>query len=235
MDIIYDLGFHDGSDTDYYLKKGYSVVAVEANTKLAETGLSKFSDSENFKIYNAAIFLEMNCMIKFYENTKHPDWGTCDVDKIKYWNHDDIEIHDVPTVNLQYIYEMNGTPHYIKTDIEGLDYLVLEQLLASNLERPKYLSFELSRFDYYKTFSMLYLLGYTKFKLVNQAMNDGKIDASINYIFGKYHSSLFGDDLFRDGYLTFDEALTQYMKYKELKSIDNVNLALGWIDIHASR
>jgi hypothetical protein len=33
--------------------------------------------------------------------------------------------------------------------------------------------------------------------------------------------------------LTFDELLTRYIKYKELKQFDNVELALGWLDVHA--
>jgi hypothetical protein len=29
-DLIFDVGFHRGEDTDFYLKKGFRVVAVEA-------------------------------------------------------------------------------------------------------------------------------------------------------------------------------------------------------------
>jgi spermidine synthase len=34
--LIYDIGMHDGSDSEFYLRKGYRVVAVEANPKLVE-------------------------------------------------------------------------------------------------------------------------------------------------------------------------------------------------------
>jgi hypothetical protein len=30
-DLIYDLGMHRGGDTQFYLEKGFRVVAVEAN------------------------------------------------------------------------------------------------------------------------------------------------------------------------------------------------------------
>jgi hypothetical protein len=33
--LIYDFGMHDGADTDYYLRKGFRVVAVEADPLLA--------------------------------------------------------------------------------------------------------------------------------------------------------------------------------------------------------
>ena len=37
-DLIYDVGFHHGEDTAYYLKKGFRVVAFEAHPRLAEKG-----------------------------------------------------------------------------------------------------------------------------------------------------------------------------------------------------
>lgn len=33
-DLIFDLGMHHGHDSEYYLKKGFQVVAVEANPLL---------------------------------------------------------------------------------------------------------------------------------------------------------------------------------------------------------
>ena len=35
MDLIYDVGAHQGEDTDFYLRKGFRVVAVEADPVLA--------------------------------------------------------------------------------------------------------------------------------------------------------------------------------------------------------
>ena len=41
-DLIFDFGMHDGSDTAYYLRKGFRVVAVEANPELVAAGQSRF-------------------------------------------------------------------------------------------------------------------------------------------------------------------------------------------------
>jgi len=38
--LIYDVGAHKGEDTEFYLKKGFSVVAIEANPALC-LGLTK--------------------------------------------------------------------------------------------------------------------------------------------------------------------------------------------------
>jgi hypothetical protein len=41
---MYDVGFHRGEDTAFYLKKGFCVVAFEAHPRLAEKGRAMFAD-----------------------------------------------------------------------------------------------------------------------------------------------------------------------------------------------
>src|SRR5262245_43578507 len=43
-DLIYDVGMEDGTDTGFYLKKGFRVVAVEADPELASRARERFSD-----------------------------------------------------------------------------------------------------------------------------------------------------------------------------------------------
>ncbi len=43
--IVYDIGANNGDDTDYYLKKGLRVMAIEANPVLAAGIAHRFSDS----------------------------------------------------------------------------------------------------------------------------------------------------------------------------------------------
>jgi FkbM family methyltransferase len=229
--LIFDLGFHNGDDTDYYLKKGAKVIAVEANPDSVGAGLFRFEEeiSNGQLILLHALFCnEKDSLKSFYLNDEHSDWGTGDFERTKFlegkWH-----FIQVPTVNLQHLIQEYGTPQYIKTDIEGFDPLVLKQLFSAFCH-PKYLSFELSRFNYWEFFSYLHLLGYSEFKLVNQTALDK--DKLLNYEFGQYHSGMFGEDI-PGWWMDIDTCLTRYIKYKELKAIDNKNLALGWIDIHA--
>lgn len=41
--LIFDIGMNDGSDTEYYLSKGFHVVAVEASPPLIEAARAKFA------------------------------------------------------------------------------------------------------------------------------------------------------------------------------------------------
>jgi hypothetical protein len=48
--LIYDVGAHKGEDAEFYLKKGFSVVAIEANPELyslLSVGFSEFIKSGN--------------------------------------------------------------------------------------------------------------------------------------------------------------------------------------------
>ena len=43
QDLVYDVGMHMGEDSDYYLKKGFKVVAFEANPDLLAHCKNRFS------------------------------------------------------------------------------------------------------------------------------------------------------------------------------------------------
>jgi len=43
MSLVYDVGMFNGDDTDYYLKKGFRVVGIEANPHLIPQLTERFS------------------------------------------------------------------------------------------------------------------------------------------------------------------------------------------------
>ena len=42
-DLIYDVGMHRGEDAEFYLKKGFRVIALEANPELVAMCRKKFA------------------------------------------------------------------------------------------------------------------------------------------------------------------------------------------------
>ncbi len=241
--LIFDLGFHNGDDTDFYLRKGFSVVAVEANPSLVEEGVSRFSKFYKEKkliLLNKAVSNSQGS-INFYIHPNKSDWSSCDKKMAESDGSLSREV-SVPAISFNDLCKEYGTPWYAKVDIEGCDLMVAEQL--SNLEnKPPYISFEISKKDYAGIFSSLQLAGYKKFQLVNQLNNinrkrsetqskfEGK---NIDYQFTKFSSGFFGKDLPENKWLSYDNTLDHYLKYRELKIIDNQQLALGWLDLHAS-
>ena len=56
--LIFDAGMHIGQDTEYYLSKGYKVVAIEANPDLCNTAKEKFSE----QIKHGQLIIENTCV-----------------------------------------------------------------------------------------------------------------------------------------------------------------------------
>jgi FkbM family methyltransferase len=239
-ELVYDLGFHNGDDTHFYLTKGYKVIAVEANPNLVLEGQKRFASeiaTKRLTLINNAISSESG-EVKFYVHPTNSDWSSCFHDIVTSDGSSPLTFK-VRSSSLYDLYEKFGVPHYLKVDVEGADVFVAKQLFEYKI-KPEYVSFETSRRDFAGLFSYLYVAGYTQFQLVNQANNNmrkveiNSLDGNIiRYEFTKYSSGLFGSDLPSDRWHSFEEILSMYIKYKELKQIDNKELGLGWVDIHA--
>lgn len=220
--LIFDLGFHKGEDTKNYLKKGYNVIAVEANTHLYKQGLANFSDDIDNKLIliNKAIYSTDNIILNFYINPNVSEWGSIKQDIAEQ---DKTESHkqSIETITFIELCKTYGVPYYCKVDIESADIFVA---LGLNYYKPQYISFELNQKDYFEFFYQLKKNGYEEFQLINQVNNK------------PYGSSgEFGEYLNQDKWINFDEALSRYIKFKELRNIDRDNLSSGWLDIHARR
>src|SRR5262245_6208551 len=61
QDLIYDVGMNNGDDTAYYLRRGFRVVAIEADTRLAKYAGERFGtqiSSGQLRILNIGIAAE---------------------------------------------------------------------------------------------------------------------------------------------------------------------------------
>jgi FkbM family methyltransferase len=214
--LIYDLGMHTGEDTTFYLKKGFSVVAVEANPDLCalcEARLGQYVSAGKLKIINAAIY-ETTGQVTFYVNDRVSAWGTVD----KSWAQRNERLGTknreitVKSIRLQDLIEQHGTPYYMKIDIEGADMICLDSLRA-NGDRPKFLSIESStKFeDVAVELAKLWDLGYRKFKVVPQHRVPKQVCPAppregvfVEHQFRFGSSGLFGQEL-PGRWLTIDE------------------------------
>ncbi|MCF6272154.1 MAG: hypothetical protein L3J37_03045 [Rhodobacteraceae bacterium] len=78
--LIFDLGFHNGSDTRFYLGKGFRVIALEANPDLVEKGAQDFQkeiESGQLTLVNRAITAQTGAgPVSFYVNDEKDDWSS---------------------------------------------------------------------------------------------------------------------------------------------------------------
>lgn len=177
--LIYDVGLHHGQDTDFYLKKGYRVVAFEADPANAEFCRTRFAAEiadGRLTIVEGAITEDFSSNgsseVRFYRNENHSLWGSTSEDwayrnTIFGTTHETIRVAAVDFAGALAKY---GIPHYLKADIVGSEMICLRALLKFK-NKPDYLSVRSEKLIFAnleREFDILERLGYDRFKAVKQ-------------------------------------------------------------------
>jgi FkbM family methyltransferase len=225
---IFDIGMHTGRDTEFYLKKGFKVVAVEANPFLVEKATLKFKreiEAGELVIIDKAIAPKNIAEIDFYINTEKDDWGTILPDWNRSLSNNFKEVK-VKTTQLESLISTYGTPYYMKIDIEGADVLCLKSLLEIRA-KPDFISIELlspnnlkgKKVDCLEILALIYAIGYRTFQIADQSKNHAlkcpNPSSEGNYVdfeFGGDTSGLFGKELNSPVY-SIDELSKMYLDY----------------------
>jgi FkbM family methyltransferase len=207
--LIYDVGAHLGEDTDFYLRKGFKVVAIEANPVLAEKLRERFQSDlsgGSLSLVNAAI-AETTGEVDFYVNESQSIWGTIRSE----WAERNSLAAGTPSkpvkvkaITFPEVLRKHGIPYYLKIDIEGADVLCLEALVKEQ-DRPKFISIESDKRSWRNLlyeFELFDGLGYSRFKIIDQKKIDQQkpVNAAaegnaVEHRFEPWSSGLFGDDL----------------------------------------
>jgi FkbM family methyltransferase len=222
--LIIDVGMNTGIDTEFYLQKGFRVIAIEANPRLAEEvrgRLKDFVSSKQLVICNIAI-AEAPGEIDFYVNNQNSGWSTINkafAERNERFGSTNT-LTRVKCTTFQQILREHGVPYYLKIDIEGADILCLESL-RDFPTRPKFISIEAGLTAFDETFTelaLMWLLGYRDFKIINQALNpqikcpnpplEGKF---IDFRFHGDCTGPFGEET-TGPWLTVDAAFTRYRR-----------------------
>lgn len=237
-DLIFDLGMHWGLDTDFYLRKGFNVVALEANPDMCAKAGERFAKEISdglLTIENRAFWSSGDDEISFHINPEKDDWSSVKKGWAEKGGHPSQEI-SVKTITLADLFDRYGVPRYIKCDMEGVDDLFTEQL-AAHPRHPDFVSVEAMSVE---TICFLRAAGYDRFQIVNQALHrtvrpvdparEGRFaDAQFN----GHMSGLFGRELPHDMWLDTEECLERFQLFRKLQVKDPM-LGHGWIDFHAT-
>lgn len=175
-DLIYDIGLFDGSDTAYYLFRGFKVVAVDANPLMVEQARARFAreiEDHRLKLLNVGISETPGTATFFVSDV--PQWSSFERALASRDGTTATTPVSIPLMPFSHILSEHGVPHYLKIDIEGNDHFCVNGLRG--VEIPRYISVETECAgsedspSEEKGLEMLYYLrdaGYRKFKLVDQ-------------------------------------------------------------------
>lgn len=206
--LIYDVGMHKGEDSEFYLKKGFRVVAIEAASGLAQKTserLQQYIKSGQLVVLNVAV-AEEDGPLTFFENAGASVWGTTDpkwAGRNRRLGQSSIET-TAQGMRFANILSSYGVPYYLKIDIEGADTLCLEGLRDFGA-RPRYVSIESTKTSWTLLngeFSLFKQLGYSRFKLIPQhtvssqvCPNPASEGLYVEHQFEDCASGLFGEEL----------------------------------------
>ncbi len=221
MQLIFDVGAHKGEDTDFYLKKGFRVVAVEANAVLAQELRNKYAEAirnGQLTVVESAV-AEKDGEIEFFVNersvfgTIHQSWA----ERNEKMGSPSTKVK-VQAVSFGTLLKKHGVPYYLKIDIEGADMLCV-YALEHAASRPQYLSIESNKTSWRELvaeFDILEKLGYTRFKVVDQASIQAQKEPKparegrfADHQFPEGSTGLFGAEL-PGPWLSKKQALRQY-------------------------
>lgn len=226
---------NNGSDSEFYLRKGFRVVAIEANPELARQAadrLRPFVDSGALRILNVGVH-ETTGEFDFYVNLDNPDWSSF-VRHIGTRNDTRFAVVKVPCVPFSAIFQEYGIPYYLKIDIEMHDHLVLEAMHRA-AATPRYVSVEAHHIGY---MAHLWVMGYRKFKLVNQqtlrqhrCANPPLEGVFVDARFDVHMSGPFGEESPGE-WKKYEAVVQQFLT--DIRTPEGKNLAgTAWFDVHA--
>jgi FkbM family methyltransferase len=228
-DLIYDVGLHRGEDAEFYLRKGFRVVAFEANPGLVRScrkRLDHFISRGQLTLIEGAIVDSESIKagqtkVPFYKNSDVSAWGTVRSDWVDRNTRlgTACTVTEVEAINFSDVIREHGVPYYMKIDIEGCDGVCMHAL-SGFVERPTYLSIESdkTRLDNIeRELDTLVELGYSAFQAVEHSQipvcqsppyppSEGEYVAQG---FEEGSSGLFGSEL-RGRWKSRREVLRQY-------------------------
>lgn len=231
--VIFDLGMNNGDDTDFYLKRGFRVVALEANPKLCRAAERRFASQVAdglLQIVHAAIW-ERPGRQTFYVNRDNDHWSSLD----PAWatrNDSAVEAVEVECVTLAMLFERHGVPKVLKIDVEGVDHVVLDQLRGAPL-LPQFVSVEDCRFGY-EYMAVLQACGYADFKLFDQSTVTSFTDPLTGHRFPAGSSGPLGPDLPGD-WLSYADMVATYERTVRDRQGNRLATRDHWWDIHCTR
>ena len=232
--LIFDIGMHIGQDTDFYLKKGFKVVAVEANPALAAQNTERFAAAiadGRLAIVDKALGAEAG-RTKFYVNNQVSEWSS--VNKTLGQRAAGATEIDIEMTTIGDLFGRYGVPYYMKIDIEGADLLPIKGLRGVPV-RPVHVSYEAANID---GAVILANLGYAQFKLVDQrelpvlSLPKPALEGEYaEHTFPLGSSGPFGEET-PGPWGTLEQAITDYVLYKHFRRVDT-RRKQTWTDFHA--
>lgn len=241
--LIFDVGANDGSDSWYYLSKGFRVVAVEAIPALADA----LGETMAAQIAAGRLVVERRAIaaaegeVAFTINEDWTEWSSLySTSKASAGKATEIR---VPAGTLAGLIERHGAPYYVKIDIEGGELAAVASLAAlAPAQLPPLISVEVNPW-WPQVLEQLRSMGYVGFQLVRQGAAHlpglplpSREGLERRAVFNASMSGPFGRDLPTERWSGIVATVRQVVEAQaDMDARRKAGDAPGWYDVHAAR
>lgn len=179
--LIFDVGLNVGSKSEALLSRGAKVVGFEPQQNCLQKAMQKLSKFENFYAENVALSKEEGESYIYVSDADTLSSMSQEfIDKVKYMRFNGVKWNFFPdkvlTSTLDKMISKYGKPKYIKIDVEGYEYEVLQGLT----EPVEYISIEFTP-ELYENSE----------KCLNYLDQLGKNNCTFNYIYRENDHFMF--------------------------------------------
>jgi FkbM family methyltransferase len=164
--LVFDIGASNGTDTQFYLDKGFDVIAVEADPVMYGQTAVNFAApirEGRLEMLHRAAFHTAGTTLEFWRDERHQKMSSLRGPRNK-GRANRLTRYEVTSIDYSSLAAIRGIPHYCKIDIEGGEVSFLKSIRSLG-EAPRYLSAEAHRFA---PIEELHRIGYPHFMLVDQ-------------------------------------------------------------------
>ena len=230
--LVFDIGVSDGTDTAFFLAKGFRVVAVEADPVAFGVLQGRFAGpiaTGQLTLLNRAAADTSGEIVSFWRDDNQQSHSSLAPSA----NRSEVKVPTIAWPDL--LVKAGAAPRMCKIDIEGSEPPFLSSMKDS-VDLPTYISAEVQTFT---PVEMFHRLGYRQFRLINQTIwhaiqlpdppREGKLVPKPGTV--NAWSGPFGRELPGEKWFSFDEVREQYVSLHKLWQLGTV--LAGWLDCHA--
>lgn len=231
--LVVDIGMSEGDDTDFYLRKGFDVVGVEADATLQDALRARFAAplaEGRLRLLHRAASAGPGGTVTFWHDPGNQGHSRLAQGEAA----PGVIAHQVRTIDWTELRAVAGVPYYLKMDIEGAEAGFIASMKGSP-ELPWYISSEMQTFA---PAEAMHAVGYRHFRLINQTLwphltlpDPPREGVFADKPASSHWSGPFGRETPGQRWFSFEELRTLHAAVHRLWELGTI--ITGWMDCHA--